>query len=448
MTNHTPEHVMTGYAAEHISVGTGHAPGYPFKVITSLSIDDDSFLQNYHRNVSQNGSLPVSFRQLGLDTIRTFRISLTKEEQEALSNSTMAKKIQEARARNTCKPENLLAKGPVKFLPDYKSPCWYTENQRLLCLPYFLLIGAPKSGTTDLFNMLRLHPDYQAISKEFNWLTKYRFCWPTSKKLKESGIEISSFDWYAGLIGMPLFNASKSSQVRPQEAVTGDLSTSTSWRNDKWSIIEENILPLEPTYTNPDFVYHLYNGTKILAILRNPIDRLYSDFVYFNPTNTIGPREFHQRVVKSIDYFNQCMEIYSVRSCFYNAPSMNTPEVPIRLHVGLYFIYLLDWYRVFPRDQILILRLEDYTNNRARTALKIYNFLNLRKEITNTLIKTAHFKEVANSSIYRNSRNNLSPGYKETMFEETRYLLYTFYKPFNQALAKLLNDSSFDYGPY
>ena len=33
------------------------------------------------------------------------------------------------------------------------------------------------------------------------------------------------------------------------------------------------------------------------------------------------------------------------------------------------------------------------------------------------------------------------------MLEETRCILYTFYKPFNQALAQLLNDSRFDYGP-
>ena len=36
----------------------------------------------------------------------------------------------------------------------------------------------------------------------------------------------------------------------------------------------------------------------------------------------------------------------------------------------------------------------------------------------------------------------------QTMFEETRTILYQFYKPFNRALAQLLNDSRFDYGPF
>ena len=40
------------------------------------------------------------------------------------------------------------------------------------------------------------------------------------------------------------------------------------------------------------------------------------------------------------------------------------------------------------------------------------------------------------------------PGYSsDDMALETRYILYEFYKPFNQALARLLNDSRFDYGP-
>ena len=56
------------------------------------------------------------------------------------------------------------------------------------------------------------------------------------------------------------------------------------------------------------------------------------------------------------------------------------------------------------------------------------------------------FLERSNSSTVSN--RNRKHNYRSlTMLEETRYILYTFYKPFNQALAQLLNDSRFDYGP-
>ena len=57
-----------------------------------------------------------------------------------------------------------------------------------------------------------------------------------------------------------------------------------------------------------------------------------------------------------------------------------------------------------------------------------------------------HFKAISNGSFHANT--NKHPNYKKTMLEETRYLLYAFYKPFNQALAQLLADPGFDYGPY
>ena len=61
--------------------------------------------------------------------------------------------------------------------------------------------------------------------------------------------------------------------------------------------------------------------------------------------------------------------------------------------------------------------------------------------------KDSEFIKRSNSPVAANSNGRMI--YKNsTILEETRYILYTFYKPFNQALALLLNDQSFDYGPY
>ena len=50
-----------------------------------------------------------------------------------------------------------------------------------------------------------------------------------------------------------------------------------------------------------------------------------------------------------------------------------------RLHIGLYVVYLTEWMRVFPRDQIHILRLDDYTWGKDKALRDIFQFLGLRK---------------------------------------------------------------------
>lgn len=62
---------------------------------------------------------------------------------------------------------------------------------------------------------------------------------------------------------------------------------------------------------------------------------------------------------------------FSSSSCF-------VPQ-QVRLQVGLYIVYLMDWLTVFNREQILILRLEDHANNRKYTMHKVFDFLSLGK---------------------------------------------------------------------
>lgn len=49
----------------------------------------------------------------------------------------------------------------------------------------------------------------------------------------------------------------------------------------------------------------------------------------------------------------------------------------VRLQVGVYIVYLMDWLTVFSRKQILVLRLEDHASNRKYTMHKVFDFLNL-----------------------------------------------------------------------
>lgn len=63
-----------------------------------------------------------------------------------------------------------------QFLKEYKNPCFYSDKyRRLRCVPYFIIAGFPKAGSTDLWHRLIKHPDIIAEHfKELNFYHKKR----------------------------------------------------------------------------------------------------------------------------------------------------------------------------------------------------------------------------------------------------------------------------------
>ena len=49
----------------------------------------------------------------------------------------------------------------IPFIKKYKNPCWYDKPNHLSCLPYFIILGVQKCGTTDLFASFVHHPDFR-----------------------------------------------------------------------------------------------------------------------------------------------------------------------------------------------------------------------------------------------------------------------------------------------
>lgn len=49
----------------------------------------------------------------------------------------------------------------------------------------------------------------------------------------------------------------------------------------------------------------------------------------------------------------------------------------VRLQVGLYIVYLMDWLSVVSREQVLVLRLEDHATNRKYSMHRVFDFLDL-----------------------------------------------------------------------
>lgn len=368
---------------------------------------------------------------------------------------------------------------PHHFLPGIKSPCWYEEFSselstdpyrrnlftlrsksfktvcdrlrtnfhqhlhhrddkllRLRCLPFFYIIGQPKCGTTDLFHRLLLHPEVKFNTmKEPHWWTRKRFGYI---RFKDGFQESFPVEDYLDLFDLAAHNIQReiggnsSGSHRALQFITGEASASTMWDNQAWSYLQGDKEETEPPFLAQDFIHTVQPGAKIIIMLRDPVERLYSDYLYFKMANK-SAEDFHQKVTESVQLFQSCLSERSLRSCVYNTSLSNT--MPVRLNLGMYIVFLLDWLTVFQREQILVLRLEDYAANLKVTIKKVFDFLSvgpLSKQVEAALTKRPM------SNTRRAADRNLGP-----MLPATRDLLREFHQPLNLKLASVLDNKAF-----
>lgn len=368
---------------------------------------------------------------------------------------------------------------PRSFLGGLKNPCWYQEylgnsssdpyqnnkyrryNQRfqtvlqrlrgsfpghllrregrafrLRCLPYFYIIGQPKCGTTDLYDRLRLHPEVRfTLFKEPHWWTRKRLGFIRLGERYPERFQVEDyldmFDQAAQQIQDNSVNDTSTAPGQPN-IIVGEASASTMWDNNAWTFIYENSTQGEPPFLIQDFIHALQPDVRIIVMLRDPVERLYSDYLYFGISNK-SAEDFHDKVCEALQVFDSCLSECSLRSCVYN--STVNQALPVRLQVGLYVVFLMDWLSVFSPEQVLVLRLEDHASNTKFTMSQVFHFLRLGP--LSTQLESDITRNPA-SNTRRPADKNLGP-----MQPATRDLLRRFYRPFNLKLAKVLHNDSF-----
>ncbi|XP_053548579.1 carbohydrate sulfotransferase 15 [Bombina bombina] len=311
------------------------------------------------------------------------------------------------------------------------------RRYRMRCLPYFYIIGQPKCGTTDLYDRLRLHSRVRfSVIKEPHWWTRKRFGIVRLKEPLQSPFPLEDYLDLFDLAAQEIqgqhhgHNAAEESSIDP--LITGEASASTMWDNSAWTYFYDNVTNTEPPILIQDYIHAFQPNAKFIMILRDPVERLYSDYLYFAIANK-SAEDFHDKVNESLQMFGSCLQGSSLRACVYNTAFSNT--VPVRLHVGLYIVYLWDWLSLFRMDQFLIMRLEDHAANVTQSMRMVYSFLSLGplsdKEEASVIQSPA-------SNSRRPEDCSLGP-----MFPQTRQILKDFYRPYNQKLAQLLADNSY-----
>ncbi|XP_019616722.1 PREDICTED: carbohydrate sulfotransferase 15-like [Branchiostoma belcheri] len=341
---------------------------------------------------------------------------------------------------------------PRKFLPDYKNPCWFEEvnkkdvkpkerwQKRVLhngtrhflfrCLPYFYIIGMPKCGTTDLYHRISKHPEVVHGQKEPHWWAKAR--------IHNLERYLKLFEEAAWAIRSRKTKSltSAGQEIDYHGAITGDGSPSTIWCNGYWRDQQWDTPNNEPPILLANLLHAVQPHAKFILTLRNPTDRLYSEYLFFSGGFRYNKSltDFHKRVNLAIGIFTNCLRNNSVRSCAYepNLPATRT----VRLRLGLYEVYLRDWLSIFSRDQILVQRLEDYSKDLRTTMTEVFKFLDLGP------VKEKAEQDAIFTS---NTQRSQTKSYDKIgqMLPKTRKVLNKFYKPYNQRLAALLNNTDF-----
>ena len=204
-------------------------------------------------------------------------------------------------------------------------------------LPNFFLAGAPKAGTTALYNYMGQHPEiYMSPVKEPNFFAEELRLENFSdhfRKLAEAREPtrgpVSEWAEYVKLFG----------DVNDEKAI-GEASVSYFWSKDAPRAISTTIA-----------------GAKILVILRNPVERAMSQFTHM--------LSFSEKPLDFAEYLDRAMRLTDTRISEYY-PCLN---------YGFYGQQLKRYREFFDADRIQIHLYEDFRGEPKRVLQQIFRFL-------------------------------------------------------------------------
>ena len=267
---------------------------------------------------------------------------------------------------------------------------YYSSVGNLHVLPDYLIIGAAKCGTSSLYEYLIQDPNIEpAIGKEINF-----FDMNYKKGIK----------WYRTYFPFS-FQKLIAKKISKNNLITGEATPRY----------------LDHPYA-PKRIKESIPSVKIIALLRNPIDRAYSHWnmmVAHNRENLSfedAIKKEDERICGLYERMEEDENFYS-REYFWYA----------YLDRGIYVKKLKRWFQYLSKDQFLILQSEDFFRNPSENYNRVLKFLNLpRKELVG-------YKQFRKGS------------YKKQKIESTtRTKLVEFFKQHNEELYKLL-DTRFDW---
>ena len=247
-------------------------------------------------------------------------------------------------------------------------------------LPKFFVIGGVRCGTTSLYHYLGQHNCIkQAAYDELGYF--------------DDNFHLG-LNWYRSLF--PTKFMQKKIENQYKKFLTYDVT---------------------PFYIyNPlvvDRIFKFSPNVKIIAALRNPIDRAYSNF-----NNRL--QQLNDTKTTFEDMVNNEMEIIKKKEkdTKDDAFLVNT-FYELDLAKGFYAEQLRLWFEKFPKKNILLISSEDLSTDTNRIISEIFEFLEVPKQEISDLTKQNKIKY-------------------PKMRDSTREILIDFFKPYNEKLFDMI----------
>jgi hypothetical protein len=221
-------------------------------------------------------------------------------------------------------------------------------TRHLRILPSFLIIGAQRAGTTSLFDYLSRHPDVAAPSggeESVAWPKELHFFDEKSWR---------GLDWYRSFF--PTAVARRVARLRGGDLVAGEATP---------FYLFHPFVPERVAATLPD--------VRLIALLRDPTERAYSHYQLMRRKGW-EDLSFPEALAAE-------PERLAGEEPFLADPHYRNHHHRHHSYVarGLYAEQLERWLAHFPREQLLVLRAEDFLAHPAEVYAEVLGFLGLRE---------------------------------------------------------------------
>jgi len=231
-----------------------------------------------------------------------------------------------------------------RYSPAYLAGWGLRRTARLLTgrwrtLPDFIIIGAQRCGTTSLYNYL---VERQAIVPAF---------------MKEVHFYDNHFhqglNWYRSFF--PLEKERRGCEAAGRPFVTGEATP--------YYLIHPHA---------PRRVHDTLPGVRLIVLLRNPVDRALSQY-HHQVRMGLETLSFEEAIEKEERVLAAERERVAADQV-YQSPLLQSYSYLAR---GVYVDQLQAWLGFFPRQQVLILRSEDFYADVVATVAQVLRFLGL-----------------------------------------------------------------------
>lgn len=249
-------------------------------------------------------------------------------------------------------------------------------------LPHFIILGSQRGGTTSLYRFLEQHPCMASSTRKechyfdfnyargLNWYRAYFPArWKVRRVLRESG----------------------------RRLITGEASP--------YYLFHPHA-PRRAAATVP--------GAKLIAILRNPVDRAYSHHQLMKK-HGLEERSFEEAIDGETERIAPELAKMLADDTYYSYAHQNFSY----LARGVYVDQLANWHAHFPREQLLVIRAEDLFKKPREVLPQVLEHVGLPPH------------DVEEFKRYHNA------GY-DPMDAATRQRLVAYFAPHNQRLTQYL----------